>query len=69
MSDMIPAIVKTGVVLRPGRDANGVEHWSAPWIEYYPGDTIMLPADELAHLQRVGAVVSPPPVTRRMIPA
>jgi hypothetical protein len=68
MSDLIAAVVARGVILQPGRDANGALHCATQWIEYGPGSTVMLPADEVARLQQIGALASPPVSHRRTIP-
>jgi hypothetical protein len=60
MTDLVSARVVRGTILQPGRDQNGVEHWSAPWIEYGPGSTVMLPPDEFNRLHLSGALASPP---------
>jgi hypothetical protein len=66
--DLVAAVVKRGVVLAPGLDQNGVEHWATKWVEHYPGDTVMLPAAEVARLQQIGALLSTSMGYRRTIP-
>jgi hypothetical protein len=68
MSDLIAAVVARGVILQPGRDANGALHWATQWIEYPEGSTVMLPADEVARLQQIGALVNTSMGVRRNIP-
>ena len=58
MSDRVPVVVARGVVLQPGLDANGQPSGAVPWIEFGPGDTVILAADEAARLQQSGALVS-----------
>jgi hypothetical protein len=73
MTDLVSCVVQRGVVLQPGVDQNGIPHWAAPgsWVQYGPGDTVMLPPAEADRLRQLGVLAAVPQLMalRRNAPA